>query len=271
MGRKKGKKKFAFLFRHAKCFLSAKFITAALVLAGLSAVAAGYIIYEKKLAGGSEKVSAASELTNSSMPARTPASTVAAFFEDTAASTPIFLPLDLSYDIGVYVYSKKKHVCNDYRNVMKPNYFSMRCKVADGVWRGHLVKKIDVAGYSKLRVKAGLGINDYTDYFAECGHQGVNRDDFIALAALSYDPQRTFDWDCNHEVVESKWSMCQVQKIDPGVIAYCGVPMCTKSRSCDLEIDVSKERAIYLLFSVNDAWVADIEGSLSNVQYALIK
>lgn len=249
----------------------ARLIIAAVVLAVLSFAAFSYIIYEKKVSAVSEKISVASESADFSAPQRTPASTIAAFFEPAATSTPAFLPLNLSYDMGIYVYSKKKYVCNDYRNVVKPNYFSMRCKVASGIWRGHYVKKIDVEGYGKLRVKASLGISDYTDYFAECGHKGVNRDDFIALTALSYDPESTFRWDCNHEVAENKWSMCQVLKTDPGVIAHCGVPMCAKSRSCDLEIDVSKKSAVYLLFSVNDAWMADIEGSLSNVEYALIK
>lgn len=271
MKKRRKTKKNWFFAQHARRFLHIKVIILIVVLAGLAAIASGYVVYEKKSAAISKKVSAAPEPVNSLAPARAQSSTVAAFFESAATSTPEFLPLDLSYDIGIYVYSKKKYVCNDYRNVIKPNYFSMRCKVASGIWRGHAVKKIDVAGYSKLRVKAGLGVNDYTDYFAECGHQGVNRDDFTALMALSFDPEQTFRWDCNHEVAEEKWQKCQVKKTDPGVLAQCGIPMCSKSKSCDFEIDVSKKDAIYLLFSTNDAWLADIEGSLSNVEYSLIK
>ncbi len=271
MKKRRKTKKIGLLAQHARCFLSAKFIIAAIVLIGLAAAAFGYAVYEEKSAEVSKKASAALDSANSSELAASSVFTVSALFESGNTSTPAFSPLDLSYDIGVYVYSKKKHVCNDYKNIYKQDYFSMRCKVATGVWRGHLVKKINVAGYGKLRVKANLSIKDYTDYFAECGHKGVNRDDFFALAALSFDPQRTFDWDCNHEVAEAKWSMCQVLRTDPGVMAYCGVPMCSNGRSCDFEIDVSKQSEVYLLYSANDAWMADIEGSLSNVEYSLIK
>ncbi|MFH1193753.1 MAG: hypothetical protein V1661_02035 [bacterium] len=270
--KKRGKrKKIWFFARPARHSFNIELIIFIVIFAGLVAIISIYMVYEKKAAIVSNETSAAPEQASFSLSARTPALMLASSVESAATSTPVFFPLDLSYDMSIYVYSKKKYVCNDYRNVVKPNYFSMRCKVASGIWRGHLVKKIDVAGYSKLRVKAGLGVNDYTDYFAECGHQGVNRDDFTALAALSYDPQRTFDWDCNHEVVEERWQKCQVKKTDPGVLAYCGLPMCSKSKSCDFEIDVSKKSEIYLLFSTNDAWMADIEGSLSNVEYALTK
>ncbi len=263
--RGKKKKKTGFFSRHAWL------IVAAIVLSVLSSAAFSYVIFEEKSAVISKKTSIVSILADSSEPAAASVSTAAATFEDSVTSTLKFLPLDLSYDTGVYVYSKKKHVCNDYKNIYKSNYFSMRCKVASGVWRGHLVKKIDVAGYAKLRVKASLGVKDYTDYFAECGHKGINRGDFITLMALSYDPEQSFRWDCNHEVVEAKWQMCQVKKTDPGVLASCNLPMCSNSINCDLEIDVEKQSAIYLLFSANDAWVADVEGSLSNVEYSLIK
>ncbi len=263
--KKRRKKKIGFFARYAWL------IVAVIVLAVLSSAAFSYVVYQEKIADISKKVSIVTEPENFSVANAALASAVAAFFESAATSTSKFLPLDLSSDMGIYVYSKKKYVCNDYRNVVKSNYFSMRCKVAGGIWRGHFVKKIDVTGYNKLRVKANLGVKDYTDYFAECGHKGVNRDDFTALMALSFDPQLTFNWDCNHEVVEARWQQCQVKKTDPGVLASCGVPMCSNGKSCDFEIDVSRERAIYLLFSTNDAWLADIEGSLSNVEYALIK
>jgi hypothetical protein len=270
--KKRGRaKKIWFFARSPRHSFNTELIIFIVIFAGLVAIISGLIIYGKKFAAVSEKTSAAPEPANFLKPAAASSATLAAFVEPAATSTPVFSPVDLSYDMGIYVYSKKKHVCNDYRNVIKPNYFSMRCKVADGIWRGHLVKKIDVAGYSKLRVKANLGVKDYTDYFAECGHKGINRDDFIELKALSYDPERNFIWDCNHEVVEAKWSMCQVKKTDPGVLAYCGLPMCSNSTNCDFEIDVAKKDAIYLLFTANDAWVADIEGSLSNVEYSLIK
>lgn len=250
---RRNKKQIGLLAQHLKCFSSLKFIIIVIIFAGLSAGAGAFkAVYGKNTAIFDKQFVPISE-------------------SGEAFSAPVFSSLNLSYDIGVYVYSKKKYVCRDYRNNIKSDYFSMRCKDAKGIWRGHLVKKIDVAGYNKLRVKASLGVNDYTDYFAECGHKGVNRDDFISLAAVTFDPEETFRWDCNHAVAEEKWSMCQVLKTDPGVAAYCGVSMCSKGRSCDFEIDVSKNSAIYLLFSVNDAWLADIEGSLSNAEYALIK
>lgn len=253
MKKNKKTKKMEFLRKHLKCFVSPYFIGTVVILAGLSAgLGALRAVYGQNpdiYGKGVVLVSAPKEVL----------------------PEPVFSSVDLSYNVGVYVYSKKKYVCNDYRNVLRPNYFSMRCKVAEGVWRGHMVKKIDVAGYSKLRVKANLGVNDYTDYFAECGHVGVNRADFTTLMVTSFDPEASFRWDCNHEVAEEKWSMCQVGKTDPGVLAHCGLPICSQNASCDFEADVTGQMAVYLLFSTNDAWMADIEGSLSNVEIFLIK
>lgn len=147
----------------------------------------------------------------------------------------------------------------------------MRCKSASALWRGMWVKKIDVAGYSKLQLKASLKVNDYTDYFAECGHKGVNRDEFTDLIILYSDPRPKLDAECNHVVGEEKWSDCSVNFRDPSAVKHCGVPKCSSGKSCNMEVDVSGRDAIYLLFSVSDAWVADIEGDLSGVEVTLIK
>jgi hypothetical protein len=264
------KKKINFFTKHLRCFTSPEFVVIVAILAVLSAgIGALDAVNGKSTTVSGKQIVSSPELKVP--PVVTSEQAVFISEPEDATSTSERFSPNLAYDIGVYVYSKKSDVCNDYKNVINQNYFSMRCKVASGIWRGHMVKKVDVAGYKKLRVKAGLGVNDYTDYFAECGHRGVNRADFVALAALSFNPEDSWRWDCNHEVNEDLWHKCQLKKSDPGVMAYCGVPMCARSANCDFEIDVSKKEAVYLVFSANDAWVADIEGSLSNVEYILTK
>lgn len=257
----------------AKCFLSAKFFIIAIILAGFSAVAGGYrIIYEKKSApSGGQAASIGERAAAFPNPAdfSPPISLAAAM----ASSSPraATYQLNLQNDIAVYVLSKKSGPCNDYRNSVLPGIFSMRCKTASSIWRGTWVKKIDTAGYSRLRIKAHLDVNDYTDYFAECGHKGTNRDNFVDLIVLSHDPRPELNAQCNHVVKEKQWPECSVDSRDRFAVTHCGIPRCSSSASCDMEINTKGREAAYLLFTVTDAWVADIEGELTGVEIALTK
>lgn len=268
--RRKKKTKF-FLFHRPKLCVSLNFFIAAIGFAGLAAAAViGYVaVYGKDVAFlgkqilfASEKISASSESVVSSASGDSLA----------LASSPALAgsSLNLSSGIGVYVMSKKTAPCKDYKNTLLSNAFGFRCKTgASAIWRGLWTKKIDVAGYSKLRVTAFLTVNDYTDYFAECGHKGTNRDDFVDLIALSSDPNPKLRSECNHEIAENKWSECFIDNEDASAITHCGIPKCNGSQTCDIEIDVSGKEAIYLLFSTRDAWQADIEGVLSDVKISL--
>ena len=110
MKKRRKTKKISLFARHARRFSRIKLIIFIVVISGLAAAAAGFAVYEKNYAAISKKASAASEPASSSMPARAQASTLAAFFEPAATSTSVSFSSELSYDIGVYVYSKKK-VC----------------------------------------------------------------------------------------------------------------------------------------------------------------
>lgn len=273
--RRKVKKSF---FGHAKCFLSPKFFIIGIILAGFSSFAAGYqTVYGTKtgLSGGQTalipKKAKISPPLAVSQPAAI-ASATAASSTPELSSPPLTFPLNLSSKIGVYVFSKKTGPCKDYSNNVLSSAFSMKCKTDSALWRGMWTKKVDVAGYKKLRLKASLQVNDYTDYFAECGHKGVNRDDFVDLMILSSNPEPKLDAECNHVVWQDRWaSECSINSSDPAVITHCGIPKCSSNRSCDMEMDVSGREAVYLLFSVSDAWAADIEGELSGVEISLTK
>jgi len=269
--KKMTKTKAGFLGQHAKYFLSVKFIIVAVVLAGLSAGAGAYKVvwgtnavdFNKQTASILEEKSDISESIISSAP-ETPIALA-------SSSASVVDSLNLSNNIGVYVYSKKTGPCKDYSNTVMSKQFSMRCKTANALWRGQWTKKIDTAGYSKLRVKASLDVNEYTNYFSECGYKGTNRDDFVDLIALSSDPEPTLNAECNHVVPEKEWSKCFIKNTDPAAITHCGIPKCSSSKSCDLEIDINGREAIYLLFSVSDSWLADVEGVLSNAEITLTK
>ena len=265
------KKKSIFTFCRKKQFLSVKFFVIAIVLVGLATAAAiGYkIVYGKNAAVFGKQTASISEENSASESIiySAPESPVTL----ASSSAPSVSYLTLSNDVGVYVLSKKSGPCKDYRNTFKSNAFGFRCKTDNAFWRGYWTKKIDVAGYSKLRINAYLEVNDYTDYFAECGHKGTNRDDFVDLIALSSDPEPKLDAECNHVVGPEKWSECYIDNKDVSAVAHCGVSKCSSGRGCNMEIDVSGREAMYLLFSVTDAWTADIEGVLSNVEISLTK
>lgn len=270
--RRKSKKSFLY---HAKCLLSIKFLVVAVLLAGFSAFAAGYkMVYGTKTGFfGGQTALISKKVKPPSQPAvPAPAAVVPAAATYSAPEPPLSFPLNLSSKIGVYVFSKKTGPCKDYSNNVLSSAFSMKCKTASALWRGMWTKKIDVAGYKKLRIRASLQVNDYTDYFAECGHKGVNRDNFVDLMVLSSNPEPKLDAECNHVVWQDRWaSECSINSQDPSVITHCGIPRCSSSRSCDMEIDVTGREAAYLLFAVTDAWTADIEGELSGVEVTLTK
>lgn len=121
--------------------------------------------------------------------------------------------------------------------------------------------------YKKLKIKADLGLMDHSAFFSECNYNGgVKSDDYVDLIVLSQDPMPTLDVQCNRIASDSEWSQCGVANSGTGVLAHCGVSKCTTSKKCDFEVDVSGLNTAYLVFRTGDAWMADIEGILSNLQ-----
>lgn len=180
--------------------------------------------------------------------------------------------LNLSNDIGVYVLSKKNAPCVDYRNTIRSRTFGFRCRTLNALWRGFWVKKIDVSGYNRLRLDASLGVDNHSGIFPECNNIGVSRENAADLIAFYSDPSVGWNRECNHEVGEDKWwDHCIVTNKSPSAIAHCGVPQCSLSSRCSMDINVAGRQELYLLFSVFDDWFADIEGTLSNVKIILTK
>lgn len=179
--------------------------------------------------------------------------------------------LNLSENSTIYTYSKQASPCSSYLSNVSSNKVNLRCKSASAQWRAHWVKKVDVFGYNKLRIKAALALNDYTHFFTECGGYGVKYDNYVDLIVLSSDPNSTLSAECNRTVSEADWPKCGIGNTNSSAITHCGVPKCGTSKSCDFEVDVSGRDAVYLLFTTADAWLADIEGILSNAEITLTK
>lgn len=245
-----------FFTRHVKWFALATSVMIILLLVGLALE-----MRTQKTARANNKLSLseiAGEIKNSKI--------------SVPDSSKTFFP-NLSRNNGVYVLSKDAAPCEDYKNTTKSKTFAFRCKTLRSIYRGYWTKKIDVSGYSRLRVNAQLGVKNYTNtYFAECGYRGVNSDNSVELMLLSTDPNIELENECNHEVGEDKWSShCFISNEDTDIITHCGIPQCSASKSCDMQIDISGQKEIYMLFSVVDDWFADVEGSLSNVEVTLTK
>ncbi len=184
---------------------------------------------------------------------------------------PTTSSLNLSESSTVYTYSTQSHPCNSYQNNISSSQVTLKCKSASAHWRAHWVKKVDVSGYSKLRIKTALALNDYTHFFTECGGKGVKYDNYVDLIVLSSDPSSTLSAECNRIVSDADWPKCNIGNTNSSAITHCGVPKCGTSKSCDFEIDVSGRGAVYLVFYATDPWLADIEGTLSNVEITLTK
>ncbi|MBU4421636.1 hypothetical protein L6259_03070 [Candidatus Parcubacteria bacterium] len=256
MKKKRKKNKFNFFRERTKWFLFAVFFIAVFSLAYMGAVA-NEVVLSKSNTGA------------------------VAYFIDNNVDEYIHLASsnlsksynpNLSGNIGVYIMSKKRARCQDYRNTLKPGFFAFRCRTENSIWRGFWTKKIDVKGFSKLRVEASLGVRDYTGSFAKAGYSGVSLEDAVDLIAFSIDPNIELANECNHVVGDDLWwEHCLVTNKDAGVMAHCGIPQYDASKSCDMTLNVADKDAIYMTFAVHDDWFADIEGTLSNMKITLTK
>jgi len=180
--------------------------------------------------------------------------------------------INLSEGEAFYNFSKESAPCSEYQNSFSASKISLRCKYSAGQWRNYWVEKVNTAGFQKLKIKADLGILDHTGFFDECSRNGgVKSDDYVDLIVLSQDPMPTLDIECDRIAPDSEWSQCGVANSGTGVLAHCGVSKCATSKKCDFEVDVSGLNAAYLVFRTGDAWMADIEGTLSNLQVCQIE
>jgi hypothetical protein len=180
--------------------------------------------------------------------------------------------INLSEGEAFYNFTKQSAPCSEYQNNFSANKISLRCKYGTGQWRNYWVEKINTSGVQKLKIKADLGILDHTGFFDECNRNGgVKSDDYVDLIVLSQDPMPILDVECDRIAPDSEWSQCGVANSGTGVLAHCGVSKCTTSKKCDFEVDILGLNAAYLVFRTGDAWMADIEGTLSNLQVCAVK
>lgn len=170
--------------------------------------------------------------------------------------------VNLAESYQTYYFYKSVSPCSGYSRNASASRFSVRCNQASAQWREHYVKEIATNGASKLKIKANLGLKDYAHFFGV----GVKSDDYVDLIALSSNPNPLLQGECNRAVSESDWSKCGISNTNPASIGHCGVPKNTESRSCDFEVSVSGQSKIWLVLRVADAWLADIEGSLANLE-----
>lgn len=175
--------------------------------------------------------------------------------------------VNLASDYSLYNYTPDSGPCTiGYQEDISGTNINLKCKSAASKWREHWVKEVDVSGLNKLRITADLGLNDRSRFFTECSGTGVKYDNYADLVVLSEDPNPTLRSECNKITPQSEWSKCSIQNTGNNVLGHCGVPKCSASASCDFTVDVTGKNKVYLNFQIHDAWLADIEGTLSNLK-----
>lgn len=175
--------------------------------------------------------------------------------------------IDMLRDYNLYTYTLNTSAkCSGYKNNFSARSISLRCSSSAASWRNYWVKEVEVAGLSKVRIKASLGLNDYSRFFTECSGVGVKYDDYSDIIVLSADPRSNLDAECNIVCSSADWPKCAVKSSGTGVLGQCGVSKCSASKKCDFEVSTSGLDKIYLVYHISDAWLADIEGTMSNLE-----
>jgi len=171
--------------------------------------------------------------------------------------------VNLGEDYTTYYFYKSASPCSGYSRIASSGRFSVRCNSASSQWREFYVKEVSTGGASALTVKASLGLTDHARFFSECSGTGVKSDNYVFFSVLGSDPRASLAGQCNRAVNESDWPQCVLS--DAAGLGSCGVAKCTTGASCNLSVNTSGKDKIYLVLRVSDAWMADIEGSVSNL------
>lgn len=168
--------------------------------------------------------------------------------------------VNLGEGYQAYYFYKSASPCSSYSRSAGASRFSVRCNQASSQWREHYVKEIATNGATKLKIKANLGLKDYAHFFGT----GVKSADYVDLMAFSSNPNPAFSSECNRAVSEADWPKCGIP--NTSALGHCGVPANSEGRSCDFSIQTAGLSKVYLVLRVADAWLADIEGSLANLE-----
>lgn len=174
--------------------------------------------------------------------------------------------INLATDYSLYEYTHKDNECTDYQRIVNPFKFSTKCQNVTGSWRNYWVRTINVSQTDVLNLKADLTLVDHQGIFEECGGQGVKYDDYVDFMILEQNPKIKLQKECNRIYSTGEELKCLIDNTTDKILAHCGMEKCTTNKKCDLEIDVSQNDKVYLVFRTADAWEnADIEGILANL------
>lgn len=180
--------------------------------------------------------------------------------KETTTNTAGCQKVNLSEGYRTYYFYKSASPCSSYVRSVTTSKFSVRCNQASAQWREHYVKEVSTQGASKLKIRASLGLKDYAHFFGT----GVKSADYVDLMAFSSDPNPTFSGECNRAVSEADWSKCGIPNTSS--LGHCGVPANSEGKSCDFSVQTAGLSKVYLVLRVADAWLADVEGSLTNLE-----
>jgi len=175
--------------------------------------------------------------------------------------------LNIKENAKSYTSSDQAFPCSSFTTSLTSSKYSVRCPNRTSRWRAQYAREIPTNGASSLQIKANLGLNVIDKFFTENNGIGVKYDDYVDLIILSSDPNPELASECNKTWNNStKPARCAIQNTDPSVIGHCGVKKYTASRTCDFKVSTSGLSKVWAVLRVADAWPADPEGSLSNLQ-----
>ena len=174
--------------------------------------------------------------------------------------------INLAEDYQLYTYTVETSPCSGYQNTLSENTLKLRCTNSVARWRNYWVKEVAVTGLNSVKIKSDLGLNDYTNFFTECPDGGVKYNNYSSILVLNEDPRPTFDQECNQVCATADWPKCGIQPADPRIIGTCGVAKCSSAQKCDFDVNVTGLDKIYLLYHISDAWPANLEGVMNNLQ-----
>lgn len=166
-----------------------------------------------------------------------------------------------------YTLSIRGAQCDNFTDEANESNFKFKCQDPNASWRLYLVKEQGMKEFKNLTIKAKLGLIDHAKFFEESGGIGVKYDNYVELLVSKEDVRSSLRDGCNKFAVGDEWSkLCVVSEISPSIIGRCGVPKFTQSQECSIPIKVEGFDKIYLIFNVADAWLADVEGEISNLE-----
>lgn len=166
-----------------------------------------------------------------------------------------------------FTLSIKGAQCDNFIDEASEDSFKFKCQDPKASWRLYFVKEQKTRGFKNLTIKAKLDLIDHAKFFEESGGIGVKYDNYVELLVSNEDVRSSLEGVCNKTAVGDEWSkLCVISEISPSIIGRCGIPKFTQSQECSVSIKSEGFDKIFLIFNVADAWLADVEGEISNLE-----